>query len=239
DLVVEELRRLRAESAPHPQPLAPEGRGAGGEGDAPLRQLAQSLLTGQFRPQDLAAGSPVPERSAEPAATPEGLRDHLPAAGASTERAEVSAVLPGQTDLSSAEANRPHYFRSVAHIGQQVAQALAYAHERSIVHRDIKPSNLLLDGSGVVWVTDFGLAKTEEEALTNPGDLIGTFRYMAPERFRGEGDARADVYSLGLTLYELLVLRPAFEARDPSQLIEQVKHEEPPRPRALDARIPR
>ncbi len=73
-----------------------------------------------------------------------------------------------------------------------------YAHGRGIVHRDIKPSNLLLDTAGVVWITDFGLAKAEDEGLTGTGDVLGTLRYMAPERFRGEGDARADVYALGL-----------------------------------------
>ena len=62
---------------------------------------------------------------------------------------------------------------------------------------------------------------------------------MAPERFRGEGDARADVYALGLTLYELLTLRPAFDSPDRLRLIEQIKTEEPPRPRSLDPRIPR
>jgi serine/threonine protein kinase len=61
----------------------------------------------------------------------------------------------------------------------------------------------------VVWITDFGLAKTEDDGLTNTGDIVGTLRYMAPERFRGECDVRADVYALGLTLYELLVLQPA------------------------------
>src|SRR5262249_46448749 len=71
------------------------------------------------------------------------------------------------------------------------------------------------------------------------GDLVGTFRYMAPERFRGQGDARSDIYSLGLTLYELLVLRPAFDAPDRIALSEQIRTLEPPRPRALDPRIPR
>ena len=66
---------------------------------------------------------------------------------------------------------------------------------RGIVHRDIKPSNLLLDTEGVVWITDFGLAKGDDEGLTLSGDILGTIRYMAPERFRGEGDARADVYA--------------------------------------------
>ena len=134
---------------------------------------------------------------------------------------------------------RARFFRSVAQIGRQAAQGLAYAHASGIVHRDIKPSNLLLDHAGVVWIADFGLAKGEDEGLTHTGDILGTLRYMAPERFRGEGDARADVYALGLTLYELLTLRPGFDSSDRLRLIEQIKTEEPPRPRSVDARIPR
>ncbi len=120
-----------------------------------------------------------------------------------------------------------------------MALGLAYAHARGIVHRDIKPSNLLLDTAGVVWITDFGLAKAEDDGLTATGDILGTLRYMAPERFRGAGDERADVYALGLSLYELLTLRPAFGASDRLRLIEQIKAEEPVRPRAVDHRIPR
>jgi hypothetical protein len=151
----------------------------------------------------------------------------------------TAATLPGRTDLSATDPDRRRYFRSVARIGQQVAGALAYAHDRGVIHRDIKPSNLLLDAAGVVWVTDFGLAKTDEEGLTHTGDILGTLRYMAPERFRGACDARADTYALGLTLYELLVLRPAFESPDRLKLIEQVRNQEPARPRSLDPRIPR
>jgi WD40 repeat protein len=152
-----------------------------------------------------------------------------------------SAVFPGGTSVSSVDssARRQPFFRSVAHIGRQTAQALAYAHSRHIVHRDIKPSNLLLDTDGVVWITDFGLAKADDDGLTQTGDLLGTLRYMAPERFRGEGDARADIYGLGLTLYELLTLEPAYETNDRLKLIEQVKNEEPTRPRSIDGRIPR
>ena len=150
-----------------------------------------------------------------------------------------SAILPGGTQLSSVESGRRAFFRSLAQIGRQVAGGLAYAHARGIVHRDIKPSNLLLDTEGVVWITDFGLAKGDDEGLTQTGDILGTLRYMAPERFRGEGDARADVYALGLTLYELLTLRPGFDSSDRLKLIEQIKTEEPPRPRSVDARIPR
>jgi WD40 repeat protein/tRNA A-37 threonylcarbamoyl transferase component Bud32 len=150
-----------------------------------------------------------------------------------------SAILPGGTQLSSVESGHYSFFRSVAQIGRQVAGGLAYAHARGVVHRDIKPSNLLLDTEGVVWITDFGLAKQDDEGLTQTGDILGTVRYMAPERFRGEGDARVDVYGLGLTLYELLALRPAFDLRDRPEMIEQIKTEEPKRPRSLDARIPR
>ena len=106
------------------------------------------------------------------------------------------------------------YWRSVARVGLQVAQALEYAHNQGIFHRDIKPSNLLLDGQGTVWVADFGLAKAVEgEDLTHTGDIVGTIRYMAPERFHGQCDGRSDIYALGLTLYEMVGLCPAFEQK--------------------------
>jgi eukaryotic-like serine/threonine-protein kinase len=162
-----------------------------------------------------------------------------PALSSSASTSSGSAILPGGTQLSSVESSRRALFRSLAQIGRQVAGGLAYAHARGIVHRDIKPSNLLLDTEGVVWIADFGLAKGEDEGLTHTGDILGTIRYMAPERFRGEGDARADVYALGMTLYELLTLRPGFDSRDRFELTEQIKTEEPRKPRTIDARIPR
>jgi WD40 repeat protein/tetratricopeptide (TPR) repeat protein len=128
----------------------------------------------------------------------------------------------------------------VARVGIQVAEALAYAHGQGVLHRDIKPSNLLLDTEGTVWVTDFGLAKAaDSDDLTHTGDIVGTLRYMPPERFGGHGDARSDVYALGLTLYELLTLRPAFDEANRARLIEQVLHAEPPRPRKLNPAVPR
>ena len=121
-----------------------------------------------------------------------------------------------------------------------MADALEYAHKRGVLHRDIKPSNLLLDAVGNVWVTDFGLAKFEEgEDLSQSHDLVGTLRYMAPERFRGVSDRRCDIYALGATLYELLTLRPVFESADRLRLIDQIVHEPPAPPRQLDRRIPR
>src|SRR5262249_40002219 len=143
------------------------------------------------------------------------------------------------SELSSVTSNYRRYCRNVARLGLQAAEALAYAHGRDVIHRDIKPANLLLDTAGALWVSDFGLAKTQEQALTETGDLIGTLRYMAPERFRGECDTRADIYALGLTLYELLVLRPAFDAQDRLHLVEQIGRQEPARLRKLDGRIPR
>ena len=120
-----------------------------------------------------------------------------------------------------------------------MADALEYAHQQGTLHRDIKPSNLLLDFHGGAWVTDFGLAKAvEDEDLTRPGDLVGTIRYMAPERFRGRCDARSDVYGLGLTLYELLAFRPAFDAPVREGLFYQVNEVEPPRLRRLNPDVP-
>ena len=128
----------------------------------------------------------------------------------------------------------------MARLGIQVAEALAHAHGQGVLHRDIKPSNLLLDVDGHVWVTDFGLAKLEgSDGPTQTGDIIGTLRYMAPERFEGWSDRRSDLYGLGMTLYELLTLRPAFEAATRAKLIDQVIHDQPPAPRKHDPRVPR
>jgi WD40 repeat protein len=128
----------------------------------------------------------------------------------------------------------------VARIGVQVAEALAYAHGEGVLHRDIKPGNLLLDARGNVWVADFGLAKTPDaNDLTDAGAIVGTLRYLAPECFDGKADARTDVYALGLTLYELAALRPAFAENDRNRLIKQVTSEEPPRLKKLAPRLPR
>jgi serine/threonine protein kinase/WD40 repeat protein/tetratricopeptide (TPR) repeat protein len=132
------------------------------------------------------------------------------------------------------------YHRSVARVGVQVADALTYAHQQGVLHRDIKPSNLLLDAQGTVWVTDFGLAKAEgADELTHTGDIVGTVRYMAPERFDGHSLPQGDLYSLGLTLYELLTLRPAFDDGNRARLVERVLHDPPVPPRKLDGGIPR
>src|SRR5579872_5688864 len=139
-----------------------------------------------------------------------------------------------------AQRRRQNYWHSVAQIGVQVASALHYAHGQGILHRDIKPGNLLLDLRGAVWVTDFGLAKSNDQAdITHSGDVLGTLRYMPPEAFEGTMDPRSDVYSLGLTLYELLALKPAFDDRDRHKLIRQVTTAEAPPLESLNPEIPR
>jgi tetratricopeptide (TPR) repeat protein len=229
-----------------------------------VSQVAHALLTGRYAlgavsdedARDRSGSETDPDPYATPSPTmltafdsAELLRAWSVGAGdepdsrgrspASAESSRWSGLISAASLLSHSDAGRRPYFLGVARIGRQAADALAYAHDRGIIHRDIKPSNLLLDTSGVVWITDFGLAKADDDGLTHTGDVIGTFRYMAPERFRGQADARADVYALGLTLYELLVLRPAFLSADRLRLMEQIKNEEPARPRAADPRIPR
>src|SRR5262249_52368036 len=153
------------------------------------------------------------EPAGDPTAAPGEPVGAAPATASASRAADTSSPihLPGQSDASTLSESGRQYWQSVARIGVQVADALAHAAGQGVLHRDIKPSNLLLDETGNVWVTDFGLAKGVADAdnLTHTGDLVGTLRYMAPERFSGQGDLRSDIYSLGLTLYELLTLRPA------------------------------
>ncbi|MEM7231519.1 MAG: WD40 repeat domain-containing serine/threonine protein kinase [Planctomycetota bacterium] len=153
---------------------------------------------------------------------------------------ESSGLTGDVTEPDSGTSKRLRYFRRVAEVGLQVAEALAYAHNEGVLHRDIKPSNILLDTRGSAWLTDFGLAKSDESLdLTGSGDVVGTLRYMAPERFEGQSLPASDVYSLGATLYELLTLEPAHAGADRAELVERVARKEPIAPRRLDPRIPR
>src|SRR5262245_50773856 len=213
DLVIDDLKRLRAQST-----AAPAADRVGGD-----RSIAESLVAGQFERENLAAAGP----------------NDSGATVAYEGSAPSSAMLPGQSEISTATSNRGAYFRSVAQIGLQAASALSYAHGRGIIHRDIKPGNLILDTTGNVWVTDFGLAKTGDGAMTHTGDILGTVRYMSPERFRGQCDVRADVYALGMTLYELLTLKAAYASGDRLRLIELIRQTEAASPRSVDSRIPR
>ena len=219
DAVLAELRRLRGRGR-IPTAARIVRLILAGASKLTVTDLAQSLATGRF-----IAAPPI-----EPALNAVNEKPSSGGAGS-------SATLLGQSAFSTPTDSTRVYARSVARVGIQVAEALDYAHQHGILHRDIKPSNLLLDAHGMIWVTDFGLAKIDSDSdLTRTGDIVGTIRYMAPERFEGRCDVRADVYALGLTLYEFLARRPAFVAEDRHELIRQVTQEEP---RALRRPTPR
>jgi serine/threonine protein kinase len=186
------------------------------------------VKTGTSFADDLASGgfernepAPVPATTPEPTASP-----------------------PAETGWAGSSSNRGRvFFRTIADLGRQCALALHYAHSVGILHRDIKPANLMVDSRGNLWVADFGLARFgDDPSLSMSGDLVGTVRYMSPEQAQGLPtaiDQRTDVYGLGVTLYELLTLQPAFEGNDRQTILRQIIHEEPRPPRKKNQAIPR
>jgi serine/threonine-protein kinase len=215
--VIDELRRLASAEKSTSEGEATPGTSMTRD----VREVARGLLTGRF---DVA----TPDVASTDSRAGEQVVSDV--------RATSPPVHGSPFVLSTSGREFAH---AVARVGLQVAQALGYAHGQGILHRDVKPSNLLLDVHGMVWVTDFGLAKAmaDTDGLTGEGDVLGTLRYMAPERFRGVSDVRSDLYALGLTLYELLTLRPAFDQTERDRLIHQVTTEAPPRPRAINPQI--
>ena len=211
DRIISRLRQLTRGDSPH-EPGAAANVAAKSPADVgELDEIIQSLLRG--------AGSPRAERNSD--------------------EETVDLSLSQVSDARSFRI-KSGYWRTVAEIGLQVADALHYAHTQGTLHRDIKPANLLRDAHGVVWLSDFGVAKAvQSDNLTHTGDMTGTLRFMAPEQFSGKVDARSDIYSLGLTLYELLTLRPAYDEADRNRLIYRITHGEPAPPRRINPQIPR
>jgi tetratricopeptide (TPR) repeat protein/tRNA A-37 threonylcarbamoyl transferase component Bud32 len=127
--------------------------------------------------------------------------------------------------------NNQAFFRTVAKMGKQAAEALEHAHGMGVIHRDVKPANLMIDVRGTLWVTDFGLAQVQTNTrLTMTGDLVGTLRYMSPEQALAHPvgvNHRTDLYSLGATLYELITLEPPLDGRDRQELLRRIAFEEP------------
>jgi serine/threonine protein kinase len=146
--------------------------------------------------------------------------------------------------LSVGSTQSSEFVRSVTRVGIRAAEALQHAHDMGVVHRDIKPSNLLLDVHGHMWITDFGLAQyrtNTSTALTMPGDVLGTIRYMSPEQVAGNTsivDHRTDIYALGATLYELLSLEPVFTDRERHRLLRSIEIDEPRSLHLLNPAVP-
>jgi serine/threonine protein kinase/uncharacterized protein HemY len=217
------------------------------DGEGPATSVARGLAQGEFssKAPDLGSGLQIPifaddQTNNRPGRGCEKGEISKPDPEAVPPSSSSSLSLPGSDASASTSQSGRMYFESVARIGLQAADALSYAHSQGVLHRDVKPSNLLLDTSGTVWLTDFGLAKAEGmEDLTATGDVVGTLRYMAPERLNGRADERSDVYGLGITLYEMLTLRPAFDESDRVHLIRQITRDDPAAPRSVDRRIPR
>ncbi len=157
------------------------------------------------------------------------------------DQAAGAETLPAQPRSSILD-SPSSFFRTVANLGIQAAEALEHAHQLGVIHRDIKPANMMVDARGNLWITDFGLAHCQGAVeLTMSGDLLGTLRYMSPEQALAQRvlvDQRTDIYSLGATLYELLTLEPAFPGTDRRQLLRQIAFEEPKPPRRLNKAIP-
>jgi WD40 repeat protein/serine/threonine protein kinase len=197
------------------------------EGES-LAQIVEQLRAGS---KEQGARSKTPELHAPSSSLP---ADTVPVASLPTLHAPSSSL--------PAYSSREH-FRHIAQFGIQAAEALHYAHEMGIVHRDIKPSNLLVNSQGHLWVTDFGLATTQTDTgLTMTGELLGTLRYMSPEQAAGDRaktDYRTDIYSLGITLFELLTGQPAFADTDRKLLLRRILEDNPQPPRSIDPAIPR
>jgi eukaryotic-like serine/threonine-protein kinase len=155
-----------------------------------------------------------------------------------------SSHSPFPPRLTGSSLGDRRHCKAAAQLALQAAFALEHAHEIGVIHRDIKPSNLLIDVRDHLWIADFGLARLpqDEHDLTRTGDLVGTLRYMSPEQVRGDRasvDARTDLYGLGVTLYELLTLRPAFSGRNRDELVRRILDEDPVPPRRINPSIPR
>ena len=137
----------------------------------------------------------------------------------------------------------PGYFREIAKLVAEIAEALQHAHDSGVVHRDIKPSNILLSSGDRPKVTDFGLAKVEDAlALSRSGELAGTPFYMSPEQAASQRigiDHRTDIFSLGVTLYELLTLELPFSGDSQQEILKKILLNDPRPPRAASDRVPR
>ena len=153
----------------------------------------------------------------------------------------VMEYIEGRTLGQVIRAGGPLQPERAADIGADVAAALHYAHQSGVIHRDVKPGNVLVSTTGVVKVTDFGIARAAntDQDLTQTGSVMGTATYFSPEQAQGHRvDGRSDIYSLGVVLYEMLVGRPPFQGDNPMAIAYKHVREEPVPPRQANADVP-
>ena len=152
------------------------------------------------------------------------------------------ATPPTATQATTTDLGR-HYYEETARLVAEVADALGYAHQQGVIHRDVKPHNIIVGENGRPMVTDFGLARfLDQPAMTMSGEMMGTPVYMSPEQVAAQRvgiDQRTDIYSLGVTLYEMLTLRPPFEGGTREALLRQILMKDPVRLRRVSPRVPR
>jgi serine/threonine protein kinase/WD40 repeat protein len=255
------IRGLRRRSD---HPAAENGPQAGAETAvldiASISEMSDGLASGNLTAEQGSTtdlGSPASSPEAPPAdavdlSEPSRPASHPaggPSSGPASDRpggwAWIRRVAsrPGPGARRSDSGRAPGFYRAAARLGIQAAEALDHAHQSGVIHRDIKPGNLLLDATGHFWVADFGLARMREDTgVTRTGDLVGTVRYMSPEQTLGKSvviDHRTDIYSLGITLYELITLTPAISGENLHDVLNRIAVEEPLAPRQIDPAIPK
>ncbi len=213
---------------------------AGGKADKPERQAAAERIACPHQAGDLADQTTMeaPKVPLEIPASPSSTVAREKPSGFGSDSTQAHKLSQASTVQSVRSRSYVHH---TVELMICVAEALDFAHRQGVVHRDIKPSNLLVDSTGKIWVADFGLARVRGVGnLTVAGSVLGTARYMSPEQIKGqpqEIDHRTDIYALGITLYELLTLKPAFKGANRELLFRAIESEEPVPPRRLNSTV--